>query len=227
MTESKKQQQLKGLCAMLLALGIGAALTALPTDADATVFSGSFVVNANTSEPGLVINTLALGDGSFSTPDILEGGTHTFDLFQIWTGEPTVNGDDEVAMPISVQFTFTGPASFGGTVDGDTRGSIHYIGFVAPGILLHEQQGWVYWSNALTLSYPGGGDGALTVTLSGENFNHGSYGLDEGPGHGAIVRATFTNMADPTPAPEPATLAVLGLGLAGLGWAARGRKREV
>jgi hypothetical protein len=226
MTESKKQRGIKGLRAMSLALGIGATLTTLTTDADATVFSGSFVVNVNTSEPGLVINTLALGDGSFTTPDISEGGAYTFNLFQIWTDEPSVKTGDEVAKPISVQFTFTGPSAFGGTVDGATRGSKLYTGFVAPGILHHYHEGWVYWSNLVTLSYPGGGDGALTLTLSGESFNGGSYGLEEGPGRSAIVKATFTNIKDPTPAPEPATLTVLGLGLAGLGLLRR-RKQVV
>ena len=64
---TKTKQMLKGLCAMSLAVGIGTtALTALPNEADATVFTGTFTVTANTSEPGLVIKTRVLGGGSFS-----------------------------------------------------------------------------------------------------------------------------------------------------------------
>jgi hypothetical protein len=219
MTETKTKQALKGLCAMSLAVGIGAAaLTALPNDADATVFEGSFTIKANTTEPGLVIKTHALGGGSFSTPDILENKSYSFDLFEIWTDEPNVNGNNQVMKPISVEFTVTSPPPpFGGTVDGDTAG----IRF-----LLIYQAGTVTWDGPVTLNYPGGGDGKLRISLSDETFNTGLFGLNKGQGYGATVKATFYNKEDPTPAPEPATLTVLGLGLAGLGLLRR-RKQVV
>ena len=218
MAGSKTKQVFKNLCAMSLAVGIGgAALAALPTNAAATIFSGSFVVNAHTSGNGLLIDTYALGGGSFTTPDIIEGATHSFNLFKIWTEEESINwGEDTKEKNISVQFTFTTP-SYGGTVNGNTVGITSITKFY--------QAGQVTWDGPLTLNSPGGGDSALEITLSNATFNEGDWWeLVEGKKYGATIAATFTNKADPTPAPEPATLAILSMGLASLGWAARRRK---
>jgi hypothetical protein len=156
---------------------------------------------------------------SFTTSDIPEGGTYTRGLFRIWIprgwkGERTVGANDQVLKPISVHFTLTAPTPLGGTAHGNTVG-------VSAGYETY-QYGEVTWNGPLTLNYPDG-NGALKITLSDETFDYGCVGCS---GY-AIVDVTFTNMANSTPAPEPATLAVLGMGLAGLGLASCLRKQAV
>ena len=93
----------------------------LPAMASAAMISASYQVNLNDSDPGLVVGSADYADNPFSF-DLNAGESTTFNLFKIWTTEGTVNSDDKVAKPISVDFNFTAPELMSGSVNGNTSG---------------------------------------------------------------------------------------------------------
>lgn len=195
---------MKSIAALTAGLGV---LTLTSTAHAATLFElDNFDVNLNNSDPGLVLNwSPVLNTPVSHTLDV--GESVTFDLFEIWTNETTVNKDDKATKPISVDFSFSSPEIFGGTVEGDTSG-ISFLG----GII---QSGQVAWNDPLTLAF--GNGGKLGVSLSDEFFNFGLFGLNPGQAKGATVEATFTLIAESSKqVPEPSGL--LGLSLLGLGF---------
>lgn len=194
----------------LPAVAVAAALVA-PGAASAVTFSADWSVAANSSDPGLVIET-APGAGSFTTRDLAVGESATVRLFDIWTDETTVNGDDRVAKPIQTSFSFTDPVA-GGAISGSTVGESSLFGIF--------QQGRLTWDGPLTLNFGSNGTGRFTLALTDAIFNDGLFGLDEGRRNGAHVKAKLTY--DVAPIPLPAALPML-LGAFGLlGAAARRR----
>jgi hypothetical protein len=150
--------------------------------------------------------------------DLTAGESKTFHLFDIWTDETYVNGDDERAKPISADFNFILPKSFGGSVTGTTNG-------YRSGLFGIFQGGELAWDGPADLAFGPKDDGHLTVSLSDATFNDGFLGLFGGPCFGASVDATVTLLHDATAVPEPSELALFGLGLLLTGALVRRRRR--
>jgi len=183
----------------------------LPAMASATLISAGYQVNLNDSDPGLVVDSADYADNPFSF-DLDEGESVTFNLFKIWTTETTVNDDDTVPQPISVDFNFTSPDLMNGSVSGNTVGETILWGTF--------QGGDLTWGAPLQLSFGALGDGLLEVSLFDTAFNSGIFGLGS---YGAKVKAEVKLLAEASEVPEPSTLAMLGIGLLGVGLRARRR----
>ncbi len=140
----------------------------LPAMASAAMISASYQVNLNDSVPGLVVGSAYYADNPFSF-DLNAGESTTFNLFKIWTTEGTVNSDDKVAKPISVDFNFTAPELMSGSVNGNTSGDSVLFGFYQEGVLS--------WNGSLDLVFGALVEGLLRVSLFDTPFNEGIFGL--------------------------------------------------
>ena len=165
-------------------------------------------VNGNFSDPGLVINTSLASGLSGTSFTLNDGQSSSFNFFSIWTNETTVNDDDLVAMNISATVNFSDPFT-GATVNGVTFGGSIIFGLV--------QWGQIQWNGPTTVTL---GDREFSLALSNEIFNPGLFGLSNGPGCGAMVRGTITQISsDLRGASVPdngSTVALLGVSVAGL-----------
>jgi hypothetical protein len=181
------------------------ATACLPGLAAAATFSGSWSVDANAADPGLVVRT-APAAPHFAA-DLEVGESRRFDLFHIWTDEADVAAREDTARkPISVGFSFSDPIAWG-AVSGETAGERIFGGLV--------QQGRLSWDGPLVLNFGERNSGRLTLALSDAIFNKGMFGLGEGYRHGATVAATLTYDVAPVPLPAALPMLLGGLGLIG------------
>jgi hypothetical protein len=169
-------------------------------------------ISGNFSDPGLVIQT-ALDAGLAGTSFTLnDGGTSTFDFFDIWTNETTVNADDRIDRAISATLNFSDPLT-GATINGVTFGGSIFYGLA--------QWGQIQWDGPTTITL---GDRVFSVSLSNEVFNAGLFGLFNGPGCGATIEATITQLSSAVQVPEMgSTVLLLGLASISLGLMSRRR----
>ncbi len=133
-----------------------------------------------------------------------DGGSSTFNFFNIWTDETTINPDDTISMDISATLNFSDPIS-GGTIHGVTVGGSILFGLA--------QWGQVTWNGPTIITL---GDRVFSISFTNETFNFGFFGLNGGPGYGATVQTIVTQISSRAVPESSSTLALSGLGLAGL-----------
>jgi len=195
---------------LLVALAVVGALC-IPVQADLVHYEigpGSSV-SANQGL-GLIINT-AVVVPTGSANDLNDGGSWTFDFFDIWTTENSVDWDD-ILVPgaISATLNFAAPP---GSAEVTGQTFAFTLGFASTGVLV--------WQGPDTVT---SGGVTYEVSLSDEFFN-GKWGTRLNPGreHGATVQATVTQLSSgqgsPVPAPAAPLLVMVGLGL--VGWLKR------
>jgi hypothetical protein len=176
---------------------------------------GSASVTANTAEPGLVIDTMVKPTVAGTSFTINDGGSFTFSLFDIWTNEPTINADDQVACAISATISFINPFT-GATVNGITVGGSWMKGL--------SQWGELTWNGPVTVTVPG--DRTFQISLSNATFNYGFGGLNEGMMCGTTIDATITQLSSiGLSVPDGGQTAILlGTALVSLGLVARNKR---
>jgi hypothetical protein len=164
--------------------------------------TGSFV-SANTTDPGLTINTAIDSGVSGKAFTLNDNQSTSFKFFQIWTTEGSVNaGEDTSPKSISAVLDFADPST-GAIIKGVTFG----------GYFLIAQYGAVTWNGPVVVDVPG--DRSFMVTLNNATFDTGIFGLSGGQCKGATIKATVKQISS---VPDGAsTAALLGLAFLGIG----------
>lgn len=188
------------------------ALSMASTQAAPVYTSGSFAINTFTSTTGNVQSSSA-----FTLTANLNTGSPTGDFATVF---PTNNSMPSLT-PMSTSFDFNNLGSLGfsdASLGTFTASNAYQVSNTNNGLTGAQEAASATWyvygsfmpgsSFATSPSYPLTGSETWTLSQTG------------GPGAAISMSATFASPAAPAPVtgvPEPATLALLGAGLAGLG----------
>jgi len=121
-------------------------------------------------------------------------------------------GNEAATDSLLVSFTITQPAGGNGAIPGSgTETLSFFFGSISGG------SGAIHWTAPAVITFAD--NEQLSIALSDASFD-----VHSNPDQSVLIDATFTLTGTPAAIPEPASIALFGAGLLGLGLAARRRR---